>query len=675
MRRLVAITLLSGCSVFAPPPAAVTPPTTPPPTTERFGLSVDEEAQILRLEDRREFDAEIVSDWLHRTNPTHRSRMALALGRIGSQTFIDTNGNGQRDAGEHQAGVDALSALVHDADANVRATAAFALGQIGDVAATDALLQFVRDPDGDVGGEAVEAMSKLAPRLPLASYAPWTNDPRVGIRASAIRFLFRFRSDEAMAIAASALESPIPAVRREAAYALSRRAYAPARQRLELLLTDPDDLTRAHVARALGGIASPESLTPLFNALLDPQPWLRTNALGAITKIAAKTPAAIERPTLTRDVLRIVGLSDDPDPGTRATAIDTVGPYAVSNDVARKRLLEIAANGSRWDRELAAGAIAKWIGDETLLPSDMTDWAKVRVLTNGGAVADRLRAAYAKDPSAMVRFNAINTIPDDRVDAELPLIRAALDDPDAVARGYALDRLGHSTAPDKATIFAEAEKRARGDKQNDARLAAIRGIADEATLRGFLTDADPVVRRLAADILEQNLGKPRPQFTPLPIERPAAEYAQIVEWSRQPHTARIRMPRGNVDVTLTCQAAPMTTWNFAQLAQRGYFAGTTFMRVVPNFVVQGGDPRNDQEGGPGYAIRDEINLQKYTRGAVGMALSGPDTGGSQFFITHSPQPHLDGGYTIFGYVSGGMAAVVDQIERGDRVDGIDIDVK
>jgi len=89
--------------------------------------------------------------------------------------------------------------------------------------------------------------------------------------------------------------------------------------------------------------------------------------------------------------------------------------------------------------------------------------------------------------------------------------------------------------------------------------------------------------------------------------------------------------------------------------------------------VQAGDPRGDGTGGPGYAIRDEINPLRYVRGAVGMALSGPDTGGSQFFITHSPQPHLDGGYTIFGRVFEGMSGVVDQTERGDRVDSIAID--
>jgi len=164
-----------------------------------------------------------------------------------------------------------------------------------------------------------------------------------------------------------------------------------------------------------------------------------------------------------------------------------------------------------------------------------------------------------------------------------------------------------------------------------------------------------------------------PSYTPLTVARTPEEYAEIARWSRQPHTATIHMTRGKIELALLSQEAPVTAWNFAQLARKKYFDSTSFMRVVPNFVIQGGDPRNDMNGGPGYAIRDEINLQKYTRGAVGMALSGPDTGGSQFFITHSPQPHLDGGYTIFGRVYDGMSGVVDQTERGDRVVTITID--
>ena len=102
------------------------------------------------------------------------------------------------------------------------------------------------------------------------------------------------------------------------------------------------------------------------------------------------------------------------------------------------------------------------------------------------------------------------------------------------------------------------------------------------------------------------------------------------------------------------------------LAKRRFFDGTTIHRVVPDFVVQAGDPRGDGTGGPGYALRDELNALPYVRGRIGMALSGPDTGGSQWFVTLSRQPHLDGAYTVFGEVTAGMD-VVERIEQNDRL--------
>jgi cyclophilin family peptidyl-prolyl cis-trans isomerase/HEAT repeat protein len=498
-----------------------------------------------------------------------------------------------------------------------------------------------------------------------------------GIRARAIRFLFRFKSDEASSIAADALASPSSRIGEEATYALARRAYAAALPRLELLVNDTNPQTRANVMSALGRIGSSESLPLLIEALRDPHPWVRTNAVVSIGRLAAKDRHTIERPDMARDALRVLELLDDPDPGTRASSIDALGYYAVQSEPARRRLLDIAANGSRWDRELAAGAIAKNLCDEKLLPSDLTGWAKVRVLEAATAVSDSVRERYAHDADPLVRAQALATIADDHVDANLPLIKGALADPDVIMRGYAIGRYSNSHDPEKLATLQAAEVRARGDKQNDARLAAIGSIAEidyperERVLRALLSDRDPIVRRIAADAIEQKLKKPRPQYTPLPVTR--TDYAQIVDWSRQPHTATIHMTRGNIQIALLTQEAPVTTWNFAQLAKTKYFDNSSFMRVVPNFVIQGGDPRNDMEGGPGYAIRDEINLQKYTRAAVGMALSGPDTGGSQFFITHSPQPHLDGGYTIFGRVTAGMTAVVDQTERGDKVETITVD--
>lgn len=678
-----------ACTTVAPTPPAPSPvhpsPATPDISAANaapavYGFTIEEESRVLQLEDRREYDAALAGAWIGHANSLHRARMALALGRIGPHTFVDTNGNGVRDAGERQAGVAQLVTLVNDPDANVRATAAFALGQIGDASSIDALFQFAADHDGDVAGEAVEALSKLAAQVPLARYAPFTKAPfPEGVRARAVRFLFRFKSDDASAVAADLLASPSPRLREEAAYALARRAYAGARSRLELLVNEPGHQTRANVMSALGRIGSPESLPLLIEALRDPHPWVRTNAVVSISRMAAKDSKAIERPEFAQDAKRILELIDDPDSGVRASVIDAIGYYAVHDDAARKRLIEIATNGSRWERELAAGAIAKNLGDEKLLPADLSNWAKVRVLEAQTNVSDAVRSSYTRDADAMVRTQALATVPDAKVDANLPLIRAALDDPDVIVRGYAIGRYAKTHDVTKLATLQSAELRSRNDKQNDARLAAIGALAEidyperESMLRALLADRDPVVRRVAANAIEQTLKLPRPQFTPLPVSRD--DYAQIVVWSRLPHTATIHMTRGLIRIALLTQDAPVTAWNFAQLARAKYFDNSSFMRVVPNFVIQGGDPRNDMEGGPGYAIRDEINLQKYTRAAVGMALSGPDTGGSQFFITHSPQPHLDGGYTIFGRVIAGMTAVVDATERGDKVETIAIDEK
>jgi cyclophilin family peptidyl-prolyl cis-trans isomerase len=150
----------------------------------------------------------------------------------------------------------------------------------------------------------------------------------------------------------------------------------------------------------------------------------------------------------------------------------------------------------------------------------------------------------------------------------------------------------------------------------------------------------------------------------VPEPRPLAFYEDVVRRlvapvlaGEPPPRAGITTPHGEIVLELAAAEAPLTVHSFLDLVDRGYYDGTRWHRVVPNFVIQDGDPRGDGSGGPGYMIRDEINRLRYQRGALGMALSGPDTGGSQFFITHSPQPHLDGGYTIFGRVIDGMDAV------------------
>ncbi|MCI0715128.1 MAG: peptidylprolyl isomerase [Chlorobi bacterium] len=133
--------------------------------------------------------------------------------------------------------------------------------------------------------------------------------------------------------------------------------------------------------------------------------------------------------------------------------------------------------------------------------------------------------------------------------------------------------------------------------------------------------------------------------------------------------ASISTNKGTVKIELFPDIATFTVQNFVKLGEKGYYDNTLFHRVVPNFVIQGGDPTGTGYGGPGYSIRSEFSPLKYDSYTVGMASSGTDTEGSQFFITHSPQPHLEGRYTLFGKVIDGFD-VVDKIQIGDKIESV-----
>lgn len=132
--------------------------------------------------------------------------------------------------------------------------------------------------------------------------------------------------------------------------------------------------------------------------------------------------------------------------------------------------------------------------------------------------------------------------------------------------------------------------------------------------------------------------------------------------------AIIETDKGKVTIALFTKDAPLTVQNFEKLVTAGFYDGLTFHRVIKDFVAQGGDPKGDGTGGPGYTIPDEVygNPNRHVRGAVSMAHAGPNTGGSQFFIVYQPQPHLDGKHTVFGQIIEGMD-VVDKLDQGDKM--------
>jgi peptidyl-prolyl cis-trans isomerase B (cyclophilin B) len=132
--------------------------------------------------------------------------------------------------------------------------------------------------------------------------------------------------------------------------------------------------------------------------------------------------------------------------------------------------------------------------------------------------------------------------------------------------------------------------------------------------------------------------------------------------------AIIKTKKGDINIEFFDKDAPGTVANFVKLAKSGFYNGLAFHRVIPNFVIQGGCPKGDGTGGPGYSIRCEINPNKHLAGSLSMAHRGKNTGGSQFFICHSPQPHLDGVHTVFGRTSD--VSVIKAIQAGDRMEEV-----
>ncbi len=249
-----------------------------------------------------------------------------------------------------------------------------------------------------------------------------------------------------------------------------------------------------------------------------------------------------------------------------------------------------------------------------------------------------------------------------------------LKEPDMAVRTTAAELLGDLPAEtSNIQALSSALKFALQEKEsNDAALAILDALAKyknpsaNQAIMPALDSRDYLVRRKAIESLKATgAGDFSNKLGDVGTRNTARDYQRAISRIDKRVLAVVTTNKGRFTMELLPAEAPLNVDNFVQLAKRGYFNRIMFHRVVPNFVIQGGDPRGDGNGGPGYQIRCEINEVPYRRGAVGMALSGKDTGGSQWFVTHAPQPHLDGGYTVFGNVISGME-VVDRIARGRR---------
>jgi cyclophilin family peptidyl-prolyl cis-trans isomerase/HEAT repeat protein len=665
----LALTALS-CAPARPPATAAGLPSLDVPDLEIRSL-------LLLLVDQQTLEPLVVDQAL-RGGPALRETLAESLGRI-----------------PDDRGVTTLSGLLIDDVPAVRRAAAFALGELEYPAGRDALLKALADSDRETGALALEALGKIG-GTPVVDVAEGLLSlPEEERWARLLPYLFRFKEEATVRLAERGLMRTDPEEHARAAYALARDPRPEALPILRTLLADPDPRVRGWAARALGLIGEAGDVERLRPLLDDSQPGPIVQALRASKSLLGRHADAAA-PAGWRP--RLVQLLADPRPGVRVTAVEAVSPWvkAAPDDALAQALLARAAEGP------APAGLTVLARERGLALTSLAAARHPRALerVRAAATADdpdlRARAAEAagelgagdvleklsSDPQAMVRSAALGirlSAFDATPEKGAELAAAILKDPDVGVRGTALGWVSeHPVVP--LETLEPAVTSALRDPDDELGLSAVQAVAARAEAepheRGALiallekiaTVPAYSTRRAAGEALGQ-LGQRVPYLGPAPTGRPQTAYREIVQRTWRPRTVEIRTSQGPFRVRLACPQAPLTCLNFLQLASQGYFNGLRFHRVVPDFVVQGGDPKGDGSGGPGYSIRDEINRLRYDRGAVGMALAGPDTGGSQFFVTLSQQPHLDGGYTAFGEVVSGME-VVDRLAVGDGIEGI-----
>jgi cyclophilin family peptidyl-prolyl cis-trans isomerase/HEAT repeat protein len=645
-------------------------------------------ARLLALSDARQFDGAVLRQALQSDNANVRLQAAWAAGRIGDPEAVDL-----------------LVPVLNDSVVAVQSAAAFALGLLRDPRAVDPLLAIVRSVAPAAQGareiEAVTALAKIggvegaqAIRLILESAPLGQAVPPIasGAALEAWRLGPRAPVSQLLSLADNADE----VVRWRAVYSLARLHNVSAASALLKALGDQSSDVRAAAARGfsagladssqLGRTAVAARLRPLVN---DPVPGVRINALralGTFRRDSTLAPAAISAladATLgvvvqAETTLGVLGGSAAVEALRRQTtspafavhrqAIIGLAQADSASGVAAAAAASAADPDWRW-RSVAAEAYSA-AGDRTDLEALLGD-ADGRVVAQ--ALQGLLRIVPDSDPVLIARS------------------RTLLAHVDPAVRSVAADVLARHPAIEDVDRLVAAYRQAAGDPFDDARLSAVGALAAIAAggtagklkvLDAFVSATprpeDYLVRRLAADRFPEaaeawsaNGGR-----GPIATGKTDVEYRDIVRRYLLPSVlgqpnpqVSIETDRGIITVELLPVQAPLTVAAFLALVDRRYFDGERWHRVVPNFVVQAGDPRGDGWGGPGAVMRDEINPLRYATGSAGMALSGPDTGGSQFFITESPQPHLDGTYTVFGRVSGDVR-VLQQVAQGDRIRSI-----
>jgi cyclophilin family peptidyl-prolyl cis-trans isomerase len=493
-------------------------------------------------------------------------------------------------------------------------------------------------------------------------------DPAV--RAAALAELWRGREAGWVAVAAAALADRRAEVRRSAAWSLSRAQVAGREAALRRAAASDDAAVRTLALEGCRRLASPALLGVGAAALADPSATVRVAALGALAAILEQHPDAVLPEGAAATVTQLVAMTDPQRVHERVAAITLAG-YA---RLATAELWSCLESGEAWAGEEALVALARQGATE--LGGVVEEWlaaqevarrtAAVRALALLPGGEEALGAVADSAPAVRLAVvDALAARPGQRATA---LLRARLGDSDEMVRAAALSALAQRRAlPERGELFALLE-RERGVEPRVAILEALPAgtLRDQerSLLLRLLGGEEPVVARAAwAALLRHGYLRPLP---PVATGWEVGRYREVLQWAATPHYLEVVTVRGTMAVALEGACAPLAAYRLAELAGQGFFDGLTLHRVVPNFVVQGGDPRGDGWGGPPFTLRHELCLAPFEAGVVGLAHAGPDTAGSQFFVTLTPQPHLTGRYPVVGRVVAGFE-VAQRLRRGDRI--------
>ena len=713
---LCALLVISATSVFSQGRSRVLHnPTSGDPVPKILLL------QIIRAEDERRWDDDLRSLFSAR-NSHVRARAALAAGRIGNEAAVsdlirllehddesDVRAMAAFALGEIESplAADALLAVFKDrGDEVVRARAVEALGKIA-----AALPKEQETRQQQLAGAILEAL-KFEARRRAASH-----DLTIPLGLTAV---LRAKPTNAGPIVAEFLHYSDPRIRADTANTLARLKLNDGNDQLrKLLTTDPDPIARANAARVLGATEDKASYEVLLDrALNDKDSRVRVSAIRALgsLKDAPATVALIERgaalllaakrewrekgmawsrPTAANELLEIATTlgrlrQDSKDHRTMEwlrqirqiaapapeieIALARIDPNSYLGEILRPAQETILLD---WR---AASSIAQALGELATVGSMKGNSWGPRIL---GSMLDYRNSSPT--PKTLVAVHSEYAIPDVlRAYAAFKpkdldeVLRKHLKESDVIIRATAAELLGELPPDETNTkaLIAALPVALRDKELNDAALAILDSLAKQKNakandaIKTALDSPDYLVRRKAVALLKANgAGDFSARIGIVKTRNTAADYERAINRMGKQIDAVVTTDKGSFTIRLLPDEATLNVDNFIRLAERNYFNGIPVHRVVPNFVIQDGDPRGDGNGGPGYQIRCEINEVPYERGAVGMALSGKDTGGSQWFVTHSPQPHLDGGYTVFGKVTAGMETV-DAITRGDVIRSI-----